>query len=71
MRKILKSGRGFTLLEIIVVIAIILILATVVFLSASQYLSGGNKAKATVESLDKSFSDAKKDINENYIDLGY
>jgi type IV pilus assembly protein PilA len=71
MRKIIKSNRGFTLVEIIVVIAIIMILATVVFLSASQYLSAGDQAKVSVESLDKSFSDAKKDINQNYIDLGY
>lgn len=71
MRKIIKSNRGFTLMEIIVVVAIILILASVVFIAASQYLKTGEDAKTNVESLDKSFSEAKNDINQNYIDLGY
>ncbi|MBN1892369.1 MAG: prepilin-type N-terminal cleavage/methylation domain-containing protein [Clostridiales bacterium] len=71
MRVISKSNRGFTLIEIIVVIAIIVVLAVVVFLSASQYIAAGEKASSNVSSLEKSFSEAKGDINQSYVDLGY
>lgn len=71
MRKVSKSNHGFTLLEIIVVIAIIAILAAVVFISAARYLNAGQDVKSNIDSLEQSFSEAKDDINQDYIDLGY
>ncbi len=48
MKKICKSKNGFTLIEMVIVIAIIMILSIVLFLSVSSYLS---KAKTTAQML--------------------
>lgn len=46
MKKISKSKKGFTLIEMILVIAIIAILAAVVFKNVSVYLEKANSASA-------------------------
>ncbi len=71
MRRILKSGKGFTLIEMVIVIAVIMVLAAVVFISATQYLAGANKGKVTVESIESSFSYAKNTMNATFANLGY
>ena len=48
MKKIVKSRKGFTLVEMILVIAIIVILAAVLVLGIGTYL---NKAKAAASSV--------------------
>ena len=48
MKKIQKSKKGFTLVEMVLVIAIIVILAAVLILGVGAYL---NKAKAAASSV--------------------
>ena len=48
MKKIQKSKKGFTLVEMVLVIAIIVILAAVLLFGVSQYLNAANKAKASI-----------------------
>ncbi len=48
MKKIQKSKKGFTLVEMVLVIAIIVILAAVLLFGVQQYLNAANKAKASI-----------------------
>ena len=48
MKKVVKSRKGFTLVEMVLVIAIIVILAAVLVLGIGTYL---NKAKAAASSV--------------------
>ena len=48
MRKIGKTRKGFTLVEMVLVIAIIVIIAGVFIVSVGRYLNAANKAKASV-----------------------
>lgn len=50
MKKIQKNRKGFTLVEMVLVIAIIVILAAVVFFSVASYI---NKAKSATSSIKK------------------
>jgi len=50
MKKIQKNKKGFTLIEMVLVIAIIVILAAVMVISVSGYLSKAKSAKAAVQS---------------------
>ena len=45
MRKIHKNKKGFTLIEMVLVIAIIVILASVLFIGISGYLQKANSVK--------------------------
>lgn len=56
MKKIQKNKKGFTLVEMVLVIAIIVILAAVVFFSVSDYL---NKAKSATSKIDEHNSAVK------------
>jgi len=49
MKKFAKNKVGFTLVEMILVIALIVIIASVIIISASSYLNKTNTAKETVE----------------------
>ena len=49
MKKIQKSKRGFTLVEMVLVIAIIVILAAVLIIGVTKYLQAANAAKASIE----------------------
>ena len=57
MKKIQKSKKGFTLVEMVLVIAIIVILAAVLVLGIGTYL---NKAKAAASSVAKHNSDVSE-----------
>ena len=46
MRKIQKTKKGFTLIEMVLVIAIIVILASVLFIGISGYLAKTDTVKA-------------------------
>ena len=48
MRRIIKNKRGFTLVELLLVIAIIVILAGVTALSISDYINRAKNADASV-----------------------
>ena len=50
MKKLIKTRKGFTLVEMVLVIAIIVILAAVLVLGIGTYL---NKAKAAASSVTK------------------
>ncbi len=49
MKKIQKSKKGFTLVEMVLVIAIIVILAAVLIIGVTKYLQAANAAKASIE----------------------
>lgn len=71
MKRICKGKAGFTLVEVIIVIAIIAILASVLAIAVAGYLQKANTVKKAVSSNQASFSDKNKKINSNFIDLGY
>jgi len=71
MTRICKGKAGFTLVEMVIVIAIIAILASVVAVAVAGYLQKANKVKTAVSSNQASFSNQNKNINSNFIDLGY
>lgn len=48
MKKILKNKKGFTLVEMVIVIAIILILAAVVFFGVQRFLDAANSTADTL-----------------------
>ena len=48
MKKIQKSKKGFTLVEMVLVIAIIVILAAVLLLGIGQYLNAANAAASSI-----------------------
>ena len=50
MRKLNKSRKGFTLVEMVLVIAIIVILAAVLLLGIGTYLNAANAAASSVTS---------------------
>lgn len=49
MKKISKSKKGFTLVEMVLVIAIICILAAVLVLSVTEYISRAQKATSMID----------------------
>ena len=49
MKKISKSKKGFTLVEMVLVIAIICILAAVLVLSVTDYISRAKKATSMID----------------------
>ena len=71
MRKIQKRKVGFTLVEMVLVIAIIAILASVLFISVNKYLDTARSAENKVNSDNSSFSSANSQINQDFISLGY
>ena len=48
MKKIQKSKKGFTLVEMVLVIAIIVILAAVLIFGVAKYISAANAAKQSI-----------------------
>lgn len=71
MMRINIQKKGFTLIEMVLVIAIIVILAAVMVISVSGYLKRASNVKKVVSSGSESFSSANKNINKDFIDLGY
>jgi len=71
MKRFQKQKAGFTLVEIVLVIGIILILAAVMFISVSGYLSTAHTVQAEYSSNNASLLSKNKNINSQFIDLGY
>ena len=67
MKKIQKSKKGFTLVEMVLVIAIIVILAAVLVIGITKYLNGANAAKKSISqhqsAVDKVVTDVNKQVN--------
>lgn len=63
MKKISKSKKGFTLVEMVLVIAIICILAAVLVLSVTEYISRANKATSVINDNRTEVSQAVSEID--------
>lgn len=61
MKKISKNKKGFTLVEMVIVIAIILILASVIIFSVTKFINAANDAKKSIgdhnDAIDKVLED--------------
>ena len=64
MRKVMKSRQGFTLLEMVVVIAIIVILSVVVYYTVAEYMTA---AKSATEKMN-AHADAVNAVTEEISD---
>ena len=64
MKKIQKSKKGFTLIEMILVIAIIVILAAVLALGISSYLQKAEKTASSVSEHNMSISSVSQIIDQ-------
>ena len=62
MRRIIKSRKGFTLVEMVLVIAIIVILAAVLLLGIGTYLTAANAAASSVTSHNNSVNYVTNEI---------
>ena len=62
MKKIQKSKKGFTLVEMVLVIAIIVILAAVLVLGIGAYLKKARAAASSVKSHNSSVEFVNKEI---------
>ena len=60
MRRIGKTRKGFTLVEMVLVIAIIVIIAGVFIVSVGRYLNATNSAKSSI-------SEHNSEIEEVYV----
>lgn len=63
MKKIQKSKKGFTLVEMVLVIAIIVILAAVLLFTVSKYLNAANAAKASIEEHNSSIDEVTSAVS--------
>lgn len=64
MKKISKSKKGFTLVEMVLVIAIICILAAVLILSVTDYISRAQKATSVINDNRTQVSMAVQEIDD-------
>lgn len=62
MKKIQKNKKGFTLIEMVLVVAIILILAAVMIIGIGTYIQSAQTAAARVSEHNVSISDLSKQI---------
>ncbi len=65
MKKIQKNRKGFTLVEMVLVIAIIVILAAVVFFTVSDYLNAAKSATEKIQEHNDAISDVAQEISDN------
>lgn len=63
MKKIQKSKKGFTLVEMVLVIAIIVILAAVLVLGVGTYLTKAKAAASSIKDHNKSVETVNKEIS--------
>ena len=64
MKKISKSKKGFTLVEMVLVIAIICILAAVLILSVTDYITRAQKATSVINDNRTQVSMAVSEIDD-------
>ena len=65
MKKIQKNRKGFTLVEMVLVIAIIVILAAVVFFSVADYLNKAKKSTSKIKEHNSAIEVVTAEINAN------
>ena len=70
MKKIQKSKKGFTLVEMVLVIAIIVILAAVLIIGVTKYLQAANAAKASIEQHNSAVGEVNSAIDAAGVGLG-
>ena len=63
MKKIQKSKKGFTLVEMVLVIAIIVILAAVLIIGITKYLNGANAATQSISMHQSAIDDVVDQVN--------
>lgn len=63
MRKILKCNRGFTLVEMVIVIAIILLFSVVFFFSVSAYLNKAKSARNSISTHNEAVSKVTSEVD--------
>ena len=63
MVKLHKSKKGFTLVEMVLVIAIIVILAIVVFFSVASYLGSAQSATSSIKEHNSAVSTVTAEIS--------
>ena len=63
MKKIQKSKKGFTLVEMVLVIAIIVILAAVLIFGVAKYLKAANSASRSISLHNSATGKAEDDVN--------
>lgn len=71
MKRLNKSKSGFTLVEIVIVIAIIIILASVATLTVRNFIDAGNSASDTVKSAQQAASNSFAQANQNFDAVGF
>jgi len=71
MKRLKKQKTGFTLIEIVLVVAIIVILASVLIISVTTYINQANSVSDNVQSKSATFESNNNAINSNFVDLGY
>ena len=65
MKKIQKTKKGCTLIEMVLVIAIIVILAAVLVMSIGTYLNRAKNAASSIESHNSSIKSVVDEIDAN------
>ena len=64
MKKIQKNKKGFTLVEMVLVIAIIVILASVLFFSVSDYLNKAKSAKNKISTHNSAIAEVSSEVEK-------
>ena len=64
MKKISKNKAGFTLIEMMLVIAIIVILSGVLLVGISKYITDAKSQSAKVDTHNNAASKAEKDVDK-------
>lgn len=70
MKKISKSKKGFTLVEMVLVIAIICILAAVLVLSVTDYITRAQAATSAIDANRAQVESATGEIDQALGELG-
>lgn len=65
MKKVSKNKRGFTLIEMVLVIAIIVILAAVLVMNIGDYIGRAKNAASSVNDHRQSIYDVTSNIDAN------
>ena len=65
MKRIRKNRKGFTLVEMVLVIAIIVILALVIFYDVVDYMNAAKSATAKMSEHNSAIAEGTADISAN------
>ncbi|MBP5187027.1 MAG: prepilin-type N-terminal cleavage/methylation domain-containing protein [Clostridiales bacterium] len=71
MSRIYKTKRGFTLVEMVIVIAIIVILASVVTFSIARYINKGNSGSESLATEREAFQANNVSRNAAFVAAGF